>query len=560
MKTAVSAPFRTRSVTLGLTCSAVVASVFLLPAPGLAASIIVDTYDDELNSDGDCSLREAIQAANTDLPIDNCGPGSGADMIWLDFGTYALSLAGSAEDGNQAGDLDITDDLTITGLGMIDTRVDGLEQDRVFDVHAGTVFLSDLGVQRGLLLEVDDGGNVRNRAELTLTNVTVEIGSARTGGGIFNGEGGDLAIVRSQIRGNSAGENGGGLGNAASNEAAVARIEETTFSENSAQRGGGIHSSGTLVVETSTFTRNGADEGGGLYNSGMSTVVNSTISTNNASVNGGGVRNGSDGTLALKSVTFSQNSAPVGGGLRTDSGLSTLENTIVSDSSGGADCDGAVTSHGYNLIEDPSGCEIGGNTTGNIAGVDPQLGPLDENDGLTQTHLPSIESPVVDAGSPSCPPPDTDQRGLTRPQGPRCDIGAVETTGADLAVTKTAPPARAPTGRELTYTITVANNGPTEAVLAKLVDVLPSNVTVERVNGVPVCATDGRVLECGLGTLASGATVIIEIVVKPTQPGVVTNTASVSSPTPDPDGGNNADSEDTTVCRITSRRSSPPCP
>jgi CSLREA domain-containing protein/uncharacterized repeat protein (TIGR01451 family) len=550
---------RYRSAALGLAFAGVLLSIFLVPAPGLAASIIVDTYDDELNVDGDCSLREAIQAANTDSSVDNCGAGSGADMIALDVGTYTLSLAGSGEDGNQSGDLDIVDDLTITGLAMVDTGVDGLQQDRVFDVHAGTVFLSDLSVRNGFISFPGDGGNVRNRARLRLTNVGVGGGDASTGGGIFNDQGGDVGIVGSVISGNSS-ENGGGLANAASTEATVVTIKETTFFDNTAQRGGGIHSTGSLVVETSTFTRNGADEGGGLYNGGMSTVVNSTISTNTASVSGGGIRNGFEGTLALKSATLSQNSAPVGGGLHTDSGLTTLENTIVSDSVGSPDCNGAVTSHGFNLIEDPSGCGIGGDTTGNITEVDPQLGPLDENDGLTQTHLPSIDSPVVDAGSPSCPPPDTDQRGLARPQGPRCDIGAVETTAADLAVTKTAPPGRAPTGRELTYTITVVNNGPTEAVLAKLVDAPPSNVTVERVNGVEVCVTDGRLLECGLGTLASGATVIIEIVVKPTQPGVITNTASVSSPTPDPDGGNNADSEDTTVCRITSRRSSPPCP
>lgn len=71
-----------------------------------ATEITVTTTDDELNHDGDCSLREAIQAANTDLAVDACPAGNGHDTIMLPAGTYTHTLAGF-EDENLAGDLDI---------------------------------------------------------------------------------------------------------------------------------------------------------------------------------------------------------------------------------------------------------------------------------------------------------------------------------------------------------------------------------------------------------------------------------------------------------------------
>ena len=62
--------------------------------------------------DSDCSLREAIRAADAL---------AGADTITLPAGTYTLSIAGTAEDANATGDLDITDDLTITGASAAAT-------------------------------------------------------------------------------------------------------------------------------------------------------------------------------------------------------------------------------------------------------------------------------------------------------------------------------------------------------------------------------------------------------------------------------------------------------
>src|SRR5687767_3174871 len=73
-------------------------------------TISVTTTNDELNADGDCSLREAIQAANADAGVDDCAAGSGADTIALPAGAYTLAIAGAGEDANATGDLDIVSD------------------------------------------------------------------------------------------------------------------------------------------------------------------------------------------------------------------------------------------------------------------------------------------------------------------------------------------------------------------------------------------------------------------------------------------------------------------
>lgn len=84
-----------------------------------AAAISVNTTTDEINRDGDCSLREALQAANADTAVDACPAGNGADTIILPAGTYTLTIAGSS---TTAGDLDITDDVTFAHAAAIPRR------------------------------------------------------------------------------------------------------------------------------------------------------------------------------------------------------------------------------------------------------------------------------------------------------------------------------------------------------------------------------------------------------------------------------------------------------
>jgi uncharacterized delta-60 repeat protein/uncharacterized repeat protein (TIGR01451 family) len=130
----------------------------------------------------------------------------------------------------------------------------------------------------------------------------------------------------------------------------------------------------------------------------------------------------------------------------------------------------------------------------------------------------------------------------------------------DLALGKTGPTGRVPTGRSMTYTITVTNNGPDASSGVTVTDQLPSTVTfVSATPSQGSCSESGGTVTCNLGTMGNGATATIDIVAEPTVAGTIINTAFVSATTADPSEGNNSDSENTSVCRITSRRSSIPC-
>jgi uncharacterized repeat protein (TIGR01451 family) len=142
-------------------------------------------------------------------------------------------------------------------------------------------------------------------------------------------------------------------------------------------------------------------------------------------------------------------------------------------------------------------------------------------------------------------------------------IGSFQLPGcltSDLGITKSDSRDPAPTGRNLTYALTVSNNGPDTASAAQVTDSLPPTVTfVSATPSQGSCNESGGTVSCSLGTIANGASAAIDIVVKPTVAGLITNTASVSSVASDPNPSNTSDSEVTSVCRITSRRSSIPC-
>src|SRR5437588_10873739 len=130
---------------------ATAAGMLLSCSSAHAATITVNTTADERLSDGNCSLREALQAANTDTAIDGCVKGSGADIVVVPAGSYDFSaaLAGSEDNGLQ-GDLDIKTPMTILGAGAVATTVDAERLDRVFDVVANVpVTIAGLTIRGG---------------------------------------------------------------------------------------------------------------------------------------------------------------------------------------------------------------------------------------------------------------------------------------------------------------------------------------------------------------------------------------------------------------------------
>ena len=377
--------------------------IFLLSKPVYSANITVDTTDDELNSDGDCSLREAIQSANSNTSVDNCTTGSGTDTIAVPAGTYTLSIVGTGEDANAIGDLDITSPLTINGAGAVSTIIDGGGIDRVIEVRPGaTVGINAVTIQNGNPGPGFGAAGILNSGTLTLTNSTVT---------------------------NNTGENfGGGI-----YSIGTLTLTDTTVSDNmllgskTSGGGGGIFSSGILTLTRTTVSGNSTiGRGGGIYNLDLTgTITNSTISTNTA-LNGGGLFN-RFGIVNFTNTTIANNIATDnGGGVWNLGGTMNLKNTILvgnSATTASDDCAGSNTSLGYNIASDSS-CALGG--TGDLNSTNPMIGPLSSNGGPTQTHALLFSSPAIDLVPLSSCNVSTDQRGVSRPQGASCDSGSYE--------------------------------------------------------------------------------------------------------------------------------------
>lgn len=364
-----------------------------------------------------CTLRAAIQTANAI---------AGANTIIVPAGTYDLTLAGSAENNAATGDLDVKDETLLLGAGANTTVISMTSTlyDRVFHIMGGSavsVTISGVTIRNGWEL-VDGGGGIYNQqGNLTLNAVTVRDNIGPSGGGIRNT--GKLTITHSAIISNTAlGGSGGGLYQNSSG--VLLSLANTTLSRNQAQdNGGGIASfTGTVklnnvtVVYNTADTDNSGDDGGGLYY-------------------GGGIAFTAKNSIVAENVDISPGTFP----------------------NGCADCAGAYSSAGYNLIGDKAynsgtlqtGClgfnnndtvggfRIGGNYVTYAAGTNPAL---DENGGTTPGH--ALFSPYygasVDAANPAAPGgggnacEPFDQRGQLRPVDgntdgtARCDRGAFE--------------------------------------------------------------------------------------------------------------------------------------
>jgi parallel beta-helix repeat protein len=222
-----------------------------------------------------------------------------------------------------------------------------------------------------------------------------------------------LTVTNTTIAGNTASQQGGGIW--LGRHPAGINISNTTVSGNTAtsSNGGGIvlGDNGKLNITNSTISGNkvagSSSLGGGLaIANGQATITNSTIASNTAVWQGGGIFGGTK--VTLKNTIVANNTANNGG-----------NNWNIKHN-----CFDAVTDGGNNLqftANNPSATECGAA----ISMADPKLGPLASNGGLTRTMALLAGSLAINAGNNTgCP--TTDQRGITRPQGPACDIGAFE--------------------------------------------------------------------------------------------------------------------------------------
>lgn len=470
---------------------------------------------------GLCTLRAAVQEANAL---------GGSDSIALDTNTYTLTGL-SGEDLALSGDLDILDDVTITGTGTTNTVIDGGGIDRILDIDTGVVVtISDLTIRSGNV-PGEPGGGIRNDGTLSLDNTTISSNvSGIDGGAIYNLDA--LTLLESTVSGNDASGNGGGIFN---------------------------DSGGSLTVTASTVSGNDAtgagSDGGGIYNAngGSLATTNSTITDNTATASGGGIFNETGAAAISTNDTISNNSASLnnGGGI-FNNGTATLTNTIVANNTGG-NCGGTITSSGNNL---DSGNSCAFAAAGDITGQDPLLDVLANYGGPTQTRALQAGSPALDAGNnAACPA--TDQRGAIRPSNGTCDIGAFELTPeVDLALTKDDGEECALLDDVLNYVITVTNNSTADATGVTVRDTLPAAVTFVSVNtSAGSCTVSTNTVTCNVGTLTGNTSATITLRARVDTVEEITNTADVSLNEFDANSDNNTASDKTRIncsCLITS--------
>jgi CSLREA domain-containing protein len=324
---------------------------------------------------GNCTLRAAIMEANAL---------AGSDIIGFSVaGTISLGSALPA----------IAQNLTIIGPGPSALTVKAAGSASLLIVNAGvTANISGLTATGGIGSGAGGsaGGGIDNEGTLTLTNMSIVANTAQYGGGIYNAPGAKLTLVGSTIDGNTA---AGGIGGAIYNV------------------GGGT----SVTITGSTISRNTSSAGA------INAPVGTSVSISNSTISGNiGTGAGSvAGILGGPNVTVT--SSTIYGNTGIGAFGCKLKNTIVDSCGSGG---GVLASLGHNLA--PSSACFSAPGPGDVFTSGFLLGPLQNNGGPTETHALLAGSPAIDAVPPASCTVNTDQRGVARPQGAGCDIGALE--------------------------------------------------------------------------------------------------------------------------------------
>lgn len=354
-----------RRVAVALCCAACAAAA----PPAGAATIEPTNIADGFANTGDCTFREAVEAAARNAEVDQCPAGDPApvlDTVTLDAATYVISIpAGATPDDNDGGDIDIDlagGPVKVVGAGLANTRIDPNDVDRALDVlGAGSLELASLGIEDGTARGAQPGGAVRaasGDASLALRSVALTANTSEGPGGGLHYLGPGLTVEGSVIsnnvvRGSAAGRRGGGVylggGGAASITGTTVlgnRVETNGPGAGADVSGGGIATEGapltvirSEVSENSVEVSNGSDLAGGggvSSHNADAAVFESTVAGNflggGASRRGAGLLHVDDAgpanPLSVHNSTISGNDAgaapSLGGGLKTLGGTSTV--------------------------------------------------------------------------------------------------------------------------------------------------------------------------------------------------------------------------------------------
>ncbi|HEV7734789.1 MAG TPA: choice-of-anchor Q domain-containing protein [Candidatus Binatia bacterium] len=380
-------------------------------------------------STGLCTLRAAVQEANAL---------AGPDTIVLPSGTYAIRAGAEAAATADRGDLDVSGELTIKPVSGAQPVIDAVKGGRIFELAAGAqLTLEGLTLRNGdatveTTCDASGGAVCAINARLVVRgNCTIEGNRAVNGGAVYG-----LVEATGSIFQNNTATSVGGAVAGRKDQLTEARLVVTssTFTKNQALADGGggdfggaiaVYDGAGMDLATSTFTQNTAGgTGGALSIRGAATVTvrNSTFSANTASGSaptgpGGGIEYASDGGLELSNVTIARNSGQ-GLALATATGVSVRNTLVVLNLP--TDCTGDLSGGSANLVSSTTGCTV---PPGSLA-ADPKIATgLADNGGTTQTIAIVKDGPADDHGA-ACE--STDQRGYTRGNGGKCDIGAFE--------------------------------------------------------------------------------------------------------------------------------------
>jgi CSLREA domain-containing protein len=363
-----------------------------LASPVYAAAILVSTTDDSMGQSGECSLRDAIVAANTNSPVAGCAAGEAGtvDNLILDYISGSITLVADLPK--------ITEEVSISGPRADELSIDGSFLYRIFQVELGGV----------------DPQPPYNDT-FRVSDLTLEKGAT----------------------------NSSGRGAAIHIRFATAFVSDCHLALNRARNGGAITVDwGTLHVRRSAFFENSATSIGGaiLVHASQAHIVNSTFYANHAEFAGEALYNASNDEAGLvvsrttvNNSTLVNNRTPSHGTIADDDleGTLQIQNSILQTGPTGGACVGEIISSGYNISDDQT---CGFTEVGDMENTDALLEAWGYNGGSTPNFAPTSISPAVDGGDPDgCRDSflyniSVDQRGEPRANSAEdpCDIGSIE--------------------------------------------------------------------------------------------------------------------------------------